>query len=109
MAADVLNYGIGEVISHKFPNRAQKAVAHASRTFTPAEKNYGQIEKEALALLFAVEMLHKLLHDRQLTLLTGHKPLLSIWRLKRALRHTPPANSRDEKSSSSGTTGHQVL
>lgn len=56
VAADASNCGIGAVTSHTFPNGAQKAVAHASGTLTPAERNYGQIEKEALALLFAVKI-----------------------------------------------------
>ena len=47
-------YGVGAVLSHKMPEESERPVCYASRTLSPAERNYGHIEKEGLALVFAV-------------------------------------------------------
>ena len=85
VVADASNHGEGAAISHTFTDGTEKAIMHAARSLTPAECNYSQVEKEALTLIFAVKKFHKMLFGRHFTLLTDHKPLLSIFSSKKGI------------------------
>ena len=77
--ADASPYGVGAVLSHKMPDESERPVCYASRTLSPAERNYGHIEKEGLALLFAVKKFHHYLYGHKFTMVTDHNPLLGLF------------------------------
>ena len=37
-----------------------RCIAYVSRTLTPSEKNYAQVEKEALAIVFGIRKFHNI-------------------------------------------------
>ncbi|CAH8491041.1 unnamed protein product [Dicrocoelium dendriticum] len=70
---DSSQFGIGAVLMQN-----GKPIDFRSRTLTESERRYAQIEKEMLALVYAVERFNDYTFGRRTTVFTDHKPLVSI-------------------------------
>ena len=75
--ADASKDGLGFVLSHDMEQR--EIVWLGSRVLTPAEANYANIEREALALVEAVKYFHKFLAGRKFVICSDHRPLQFIF------------------------------
>lgn len=75
--ADASKEGLGFVLSHDLEQH--EIVWLGSRVLTPAEANYSNIEREALALVEAVKYFHKFVAGRKFTICSDHRPLQYIF------------------------------
>ncbi|GFO39188.1 retrovirus-related pol polyprotein from transposon 297 [Plakobranchus ocellatus] len=70
---DASEYGLGSVLLQD-----GKPLGFASQPLTDPERNYAQIEKELLAVIFGMKKFYHYTFARPLTVIADHKPLVCI-------------------------------
>ena len=78
LTVDASPVGLGAILSQKQEDGSERPVAFGSKSLNATEQRYGQVEREALAVLFGCEHFHFFLYDKPFTINTDHKPLLKI-------------------------------
>lgn len=81
LTTDASNYAIGAVLSQG-PVGKDRPISFASRTLNKSETGYSVIEKELLAIVWALKYFRPYLYGNEFTLYTDHKPLTYLYNLK---------------------------
>lgn len=71
LACDASPTGIAGVLSHIIEG-VERPISFASRALTNAEMNYSQLDREALAIIFAVDKFFMYLYGRKFKLITDN-------------------------------------
>ena len=71
---DASSVGVGACLVHIVKGE-ERPVMYASRIPSQAETNYAQIERGALAIIFAVQRFHQHLYGSKFVLVRDHRPL----------------------------------
>ena len=79
LITDASPWGLSAILMQKSSGQDDhRVVAYASQVLSDVERRYSQTEREALAIVWAIERLHVYLYGSHFTLLTDCKPLQLI-------------------------------
>ncbi len=70
----------------------EKPIAFASKSLTPTQSAYSNIEREALALVHGMQRFHTYLYGRHFCVVTDHKPLVMLH--QKPINKAPPRLQR---------------
>src|SRR6266540_4019663 len=86
LCTDALLKGLGAVLEQEDEKKNLRPVAYASRSLTPAEKNYHTTDLEYLAIIWSVKHFHKYLINKLFKIFTDHSVLKSLQKISELTR-----------------------
>ncbi len=94
IVVDASPVGLGAIFTQETRKGNRNVVCYASRTLTPVERRYSQIEREGLAIAWACDKFHLYLYGGpEFDIITDHKPLVPMFNNPRAQLPPPPVSS----------------
>ncbi len=78
---DASGHAIAAILSQQFED-GEHPISYASRQLSAPERNYSTIERELLAIIFAVRQFHVYIYGRESVLQTDHQPLVYLGRMR---------------------------
>ena len=75
---DASDYAVGAVLTQEFPE-GERVVQFLSKQLSQTQRKWPTIEKEAYAIIYAVNKLRPFLFGSKFTVFTDHKPLRSLF------------------------------
>jgi len=79
VACDAPAVGIAATLFHRYSDGCERPIANISKTLTARQRNYSQIQKEALAIIYALKKFSQYLYGRKFILVTDHQPLVAMF------------------------------
>ena len=79
---DASQRGLGAVLSQTDENGDEHPVAYISRKLTPTEEKYAIMEKECLAIIWAIKQWHVYLYGQKFHVQTDHQAIQWLDRMK---------------------------
>ncbi|XP_054288024.1 uncharacterized protein K02A2.6-like [Macrosteles quadrilineatus] len=84
LTTDASPTGLAAVLSHVTEGE-EKPIAYGSRSLTVSERNYSQLDRESLAIIFGVSHFYYYLFGTHFTLVTDNAPISRIFQHNKAL------------------------
>lgn len=78
ITTDASNVAIGAVLSNEGTNLP---IAYASRILNPAERRYSTVERELLAIVWAVKHFRAYIYGHEFLIYSDHKPLVYLFNI----------------------------
>ena len=79
LVCDASSRGIGAALAQREVDGFERPVGYVSRSLTSSEQKYSRLERETLAIVFAVEKFNQDLMGNKFILVTDHKPLVVLF------------------------------